>query len=157
MVETTIKMHDENVSYEAVHATRGKLVRAEPICALYEKHVIHHVGTFPKLEEECCSYVPGEKSPNRMDALVWALTKLFPERVRLTLAQSINEEREQVVKKIEASKLEKVVTVDQTLKCSDCGSTAIVKRGPLFHCGNCGREWGTAQIPAATGGRGMMK
>ena len=158
MVETTIKMHDENISYEAVNATRGKLVRAEPICALYEKHVIHHVGTFAKLEEEMCSYVPGEKSPNRMDALVWCLTKLFPERVRLTLAQSINEESEKAVEKIQKSTLQKPVVTDQTTKCSECGSTAIVKRGPLFHCNSCGREWGTAVMPAAKGGRpGMMK
>ena len=157
MVETTIKMHDENVSYKSVNATRGKLVRAEPICALYEKHVIHHVGDFPALEEEMCSYVPGGRSPNRMDALVWCFTELFPERVRLTLATHQNEEREAEVKKIEKSTLQKPVVGENTLKCSECGSTAVVQRGPLKHCNMCGREWGTAPAPAATGGRGMLK
>jgi hypothetical protein len=76
MVEATVRMVDANVPYKSVHASRGKLVRAEPIVALYEKGAIHHVGTFPQLEEEQCSYVPGNPSPNRMDALVWAMTEL---------------------------------------------------------------------------------
>jgi len=52
-------------------------VRAEPVVALYEKGRIHHVGVFPALEEEMVSYVPGNPSPNHMDALVWALTDLM--------------------------------------------------------------------------------
>jgi hypothetical protein len=73
------------VSYKEVVATRGKQVRAEPIFALYEKGIIHHVGIFDKLEEEQCSYVPGQTrdSPNRMDACVWAFTELFPESLNL--------------------------------------------------------------------------
>ena len=66
--------------YKSVHASRGKAVRAEPIVARYEKGIIHHVGEFPKLEDEMVSWIPGESkySPNRIDALVWALTELFP-------------------------------------------------------------------------------
>jgi hypothetical protein len=77
MVELTLRTIDPNVSYEALHATRGKLTRAEPICALYEQGRIHHVGNFPELEDEMCSYVPGAESPNRMDALVWLFTELL--------------------------------------------------------------------------------
>jgi len=68
----------QNVSYSKVTATRGKQVRAEPISALYEQGRVHHVGTFAKLEDEMCDWDPATstKSPDRMDALVWALTEL---------------------------------------------------------------------------------
>ena len=84
---------DGNVSYRDVYATRGKLVRAEPICALYEKGLLHNVGVFANFEEECCSYVPGisKVSPNRMDAGVWAFTELFPESLRLGLVELLTE------------------------------------------------------------------
>ncbi len=79
MVESTIKTASKTISYKNVHASRGKIVRAEPVAALYEQGKVHHVGAFLKLEEEQCSYVPGlsHKSPNRMDALVWAVTDLM--------------------------------------------------------------------------------
>lgn len=69
-----------DVSYKHVHATRGKAVRAEPVAAGYERGEIHHVGQFMELEDEMCSWVPGSSphSPNRMDALVWAVTELKP-------------------------------------------------------------------------------
>lgn len=76
MVEAVIRTVDMNVSYKGVHASRGKVARAEPIAALYEQGRVKHVGTFDLLEDQMCSYVPGEKSPDRMDALVWALTEL---------------------------------------------------------------------------------
>src|ERR1700730_940671 len=84
IVREVIMTVDTLASYRDVVASRGKQVRAEPIFALYEKGTIHHVGVFERLEEEQCSYVPEitKKSPNRMDALVWALTELFPEGVR---------------------------------------------------------------------------
>lgn len=83
MVEATLRSVDPNIAYRAVHASRGKQVRAEPIAALYEpkQQRIHHVGAFPELEDELCTWVPGEgRSPNRLDALVWALTDLMPNR-----------------------------------------------------------------------------
>jgi len=153
MVETTIQMHDDNISYKAVRATRGKLVRAEPICALYEKGVIHHVGNFPLLEEEMCSYVPGGKSPNRMDALVWCLTELFPEAVRLTLVESRLKEMSKQKIAIEKSTLTKPLVTETTGHCPACDSTAIVKRGPLMHCNSCGTEWGSAPAAMLKGGR----
>lgn len=77
MVGYTIHTVDATISYKAVHASRGKLTRAEPIAALYEQNKIHHVGTFADLEDQQCSWVPGMTSPDRMDALVWALTELM--------------------------------------------------------------------------------
>jgi phage terminase large subunit-like protein len=86
LVEANLRAVDANVPYRKVWASRGKAVRAEPVAALYEQGRVHHVmrdgthGTdFDKLEDEMCSYVPGVtgKSPNRMDALVWAITDLL--------------------------------------------------------------------------------
>jgi phage terminase large subunit-like protein len=79
LVEQLIRSHDATVSYKAVRATRGKAIRAEPIAALYERGQIWHAQHFDKLEDQLCSYVPGEsgKSPDRMDALVWAMTDLM--------------------------------------------------------------------------------
>ena len=67
-----------SVPVKKVTASRGKLVRAEPIAALYEQGRVHHVGYFGQLEDEMCEYEPGMNmdSPDRMDALVWALTEL---------------------------------------------------------------------------------
>ena len=64
---------------QCVHATRGKAIRAEPIAALYEQHRIHHVGSFPALEDQMCEWDPTDpqSSPDRMDALVWAFTDLM--------------------------------------------------------------------------------
>ena len=76
MVESTIKFIDRNAKVIQVRASRGKLVRAEPIATLYDEGRVHHVGTFAALEREMCRYDGTGKSPNRMDALVWALTEL---------------------------------------------------------------------------------
>lgn len=77
MVEHTVRTVDKSVSYKAVHASHGKYVRAEPVSALYEQGRVHHVGSFVLLEDELCEWVPGAKSPNRLDALVWAITELM--------------------------------------------------------------------------------
>ena len=78
LVETVIRGIDASVSYSAVRATRGKILRAEPISALYERGLVHHVGEFQALEDEMCNYTGAseEDSPDRLDALVWALTEL---------------------------------------------------------------------------------
>lgn len=65
------------IPYRSVRASRGKYTRAEPVSALYEQSRIHHVGMFSKLEDELCSWVPGEDSPDRLDATVWAFTDLL--------------------------------------------------------------------------------
>mgnify|MGYP004702409229 CR=1 FL=1 len=79
LVELVIRTVDRNVSYKKVHASRGKMIRAEPIAALYEQGRIHHVGFFPEMEDQMCDYDPltVTKSPDRMDALVWVFTELF--------------------------------------------------------------------------------
>jgi phage terminase large subunit-like protein len=60
-----------------VNARVGKSARAEPVSALYEQRKVHHVGAFPELEDQLTSWVPGESdSPDRLDALVWAITFL---------------------------------------------------------------------------------
>jgi phage terminase large subunit-like protein len=76
-----IRQIDPKVSFKAVHASRGKAIRAEPVSALYEKASVHHVGTHAALEDQMCSFVLDEprrrgSSPDRVDALVWALTDL---------------------------------------------------------------------------------
>jgi phage terminase large subunit-like protein len=76
MVEAVIRSIDPSVSYKSVTASRGKQTRAEPISALYEQGRWHHVGTHELLEDQMCGWVPGEKSPDRMDAHVWAATEL---------------------------------------------------------------------------------
>lgn len=77
MIGLLLKQVDINVSYTKVTASRGKQVRAEPISALYEQGRVHHVGVFEKLETQMCEWTPDmAKSPDRMDALVWALTEL---------------------------------------------------------------------------------
>ncbi len=77
LVERLIRNYDFNVPYRSVRATRGKILRAEPISALYEQRRVHHVGVFSELEQQMCSYT-GETntSPDRLDALVWGLTEL---------------------------------------------------------------------------------
>ncbi len=78
MVESVIRNADDNVSYSAVRATRGKILRAEPVAALYEQRRVHHAGYFAILESQMCNFtgLDGEKSPDRLDALVWAITEL---------------------------------------------------------------------------------
>ncbi len=78
MVERTLRTVDGAAPITMVSASRGKLVRAEPIAALYEQGRVHHVGGFPLMEDEMTGYDGTGPSPNRMDALVWALTDLFP-------------------------------------------------------------------------------
>jgi phage terminase large subunit-like protein len=87
MVESTLRVLDPNLSFAAVHASRGKITRAEPVAALYEQGRVHHLGIFPQLEDQMCNLARGgfdqtERlragwSPDRVDALVWALTDLL--------------------------------------------------------------------------------
>ena len=78
MVETIIHGIEKGVPVTLVHASIGKVARAEPVSVLYEQGKVFHCGTFPKLEDEMCDFVPGDvmESPNRVDAAVWALTDL---------------------------------------------------------------------------------
>lgn len=81
MVEHVIRTIDPRVSFTEVTASRGKVARAEPVAALYEQGKVSHVGSFPDLEDQMClmdaTGYCGEGSPDRADALVWALTELM--------------------------------------------------------------------------------
>ena len=79
MVKSTIQSVDESLPVSVVTASRGKQQRAEPVASLYEQDRVMHVGTHPELEDEMTTWDPDESdwSPNRVDALVWALTELM--------------------------------------------------------------------------------
>ena len=74
LVRSNLRAVSSRAKVTLVHASRGKRARAEPIAALYEQGRIHHLGTFEALEDQCCTWVPGEtaESPDRIDALTWA-------------------------------------------------------------------------------------
>jgi phage terminase large subunit-like protein len=80
MVRAVIAQADRSVPVTAVRAKRGKWLRAEPVAALYEQGRVKHVGTFPALEDEMCDFgldgLSSGRSPDRLDALVWAVTAL---------------------------------------------------------------------------------
>jgi phage terminase large subunit-like protein len=80
MVMHTIKTEDRAVPIKIVTATRGKVVRAEPISTLYARGEVDHAGTFDELEDQAVNMTTagyrGECSPDRVDAMVWALTEL---------------------------------------------------------------------------------
>lgn len=81
LIETLLRTVSRNIPYTGVHATRDKFTRAEPVSALYEQGKGHHVGTLLELEFEMTTWEAkkGEKSPNRIDALVWAAAELLPQ------------------------------------------------------------------------------
>lgn len=81
MVRAIVHAANRVAPYKEVTASRGKTVRAEPVAALYEQKMVSHVGLFPKMEDQQCNFSMsgylGDKSPDRADALVWALTELM--------------------------------------------------------------------------------
>jgi phage terminase large subunit-like protein len=78
MVESVLRSMGVKYRVKLVNATRGKYVRAEPIYSFYEQHKIYHVGRFPILENQMVSFDPDKgRSPDRVDALVWAFTELM--------------------------------------------------------------------------------
>ena len=88
MVEATLRMIDSNIPFTAVHASRGKVTRAEPVAALYEQGRAHHYGAFPDLEDQMCSFAhdfdraAAGFSPDRVDALVWGFSHLLVEPMK---------------------------------------------------------------------------
>ena len=79
LVEANLRTIDQRIAYRGVHAAQGKRTRAEPVAALYEQGKVHHVGVHGRLEEQLTTWDPisSSKSPDRLDALVWALTELL--------------------------------------------------------------------------------
>jgi phage terminase large subunit-like protein len=84
MVETVLREADPGLAIVSVRAMRGKMLRAEPVALLYEQQRVRHAGAFPELEDEMCDFGPhadgwglsSGRSPDRLDALVWAVTAL---------------------------------------------------------------------------------
>jgi hypothetical protein len=79
VIETAARAIGVRVATRMLHASRGKVVRAEPVAALYEQNKIHHLGRFDELEDEQCMFTPlgFDGSPNRVDALSWSMTELM--------------------------------------------------------------------------------
>ena len=84
MVKSTLKNAvDRTLPYKGIKARRGKYIRAEPVAALYEQGRVHHIGRFPQLEDQMCTWTPDigpSHSPDRADALVHAITELIIDR-----------------------------------------------------------------------------
>ena len=81
LVEQLLRSVDSSIPYRSVRASRGKIIRAEPISALYERNLVYHVGNFAELESQMCSFDGSlSPSPDRLDALVWGLTELSKSR-----------------------------------------------------------------------------
>ena len=151
MVQETVRTVDQNVSYHDVVSTRGKLLRAEPICALYEKGFIHHVGgNFPELEGEMCSYIPGDKSPNRLDAAVFALTELLLGSQTLGLVDYLasGQAAADLQSLDSAASAASAVTFTRPAReetpephgCPRCGSKFIIRIPHGTHCNACGHD-----------------
>jgi phage terminase large subunit-like protein len=152
LVEANIRGVSLDVPFKSVHAARGKEKRAEGVTGLWEQGRVHHVGSFPKLEDQMCDFNPqdqNQRSPDRMDALVWAMAELGGGMVSLTFANMQVEESEKRAQAAAARAMPANAT-----KC-DCGADPklIIKRGPVSHCNACCREWGDLPAVAAGGGR----
>lgn len=101
MVRAVIQAVNPTIPFESVSATRGKTVRAEPVSALYDQGKVCHVGHFPDLESQMCNMMvsgyTGIKSPDRADALVWAVTALSPKLSQIHAGKLKNHARPQVI------------------------------------------------------------
>jgi predicted phage terminase large subunit-like protein len=96
MVASTLRNADPNVPIRGVHASRGKVTRAEPVSALYEQKRVHHVGNFPQLEDQMCSFTSDFNrntsgySPDRVDSLCWGITSLSGGPTREVIFTSVD-------------------------------------------------------------------
>ena len=168
MVEETIRNVDPNVSYYAVHASRGKITRAEPISALYEQHRVHHVGVLATLEDQQCDYDPATASysPDRMDAEVWSITDLMGgghgvleywdeqiEAAKHKGKEQRSDPRIQTAEEKEDMGLAKISTIGalakpqtskllgaQTKNCPACSAVVSRYADGYWKCGGCGVE-----------------
>lgn len=140
LVEANLRTQDVNVSYKAVHASRGKAIRAEPVAALYEQGRIHHVGIFSQLEDQQTNWNPktDTDSPDRMDAMVWAVTELC--EGTSGWAGFAKEQAESAAAAGNAPRLPQArILVDGSNKdiCS-CGSKVWIKIDGKEQCFKCG-------------------
>lgn len=91
LVERNIRIIKPTISYKQIRATRGKALRAEPVAAMYEQGKVHHVGVMQELETQMCEWSPQVTtySPDRLDALVWAVTELSSGKRPLSSPQTV--------------------------------------------------------------------
>ena len=134
MVRETIRAIDDGVSYKDVNATRGKLVRASPAAARSEQKILHLVGKFERLEDEMCSYVPGNPSPNRMDAMVWAVTELIGGGYGVVSYYRDGAAETQLAAVTGAVK-------EKPSACPECGNEVIQVVAGQNRCSQCGVQW----------------
>jgi Terminase RNaseH-like domain len=156
MVELTLHTVDDNIPYKAVNASRGKVARAEPISALYEKRLVHHVGVFEALEGGLTSYVPGNKSPNRLDAVVWALSELMLNGQSFGLIEWLknlfaNPKARAEALGVEVTPKPQITVVKPVLeaelpgKCPACGAVCISPCYSGWRCAQCAHQFGGSQ------------
>lgn len=170
MVESTVHHVDVNVPFKSLHASKGKITRAEPVAALYEQHRVHHVGIFGALEDQCCDYDPATAtfSPDRMDALVWACTELMEGMDVLGLIDYYRSGRADAeLSRLEALDRQKMKELSEltttgaiqaelippdtnvaasvvrakVLGCPQCHDTLIQKVCGQLRCAACGHQW----------------
>ena len=93
LVASNIRGVDQSARVRSVRASRGKYIRAEPVSGLYEQGRVHHVGAFQTLEDQMCGWTPqgNEKSPDRLDALVWAVTDLLIDQEQVERGMQISQ------------------------------------------------------------------
>lgn len=154
LVEANIQNVDFNVPFKSVHAARGKEKRAEPISGLYEQGRVHHVGTWAKLEDQMCDFNPSDenqRSPDRMDAMVWGIAELSDSILSLGHTNMVLEQMD----KIRQSRLTKPAMNDKTEACPHCGHKPLARRGESTGCPQCG-EWWSSRVVVPTGGRGGL-
>jgi phage terminase large subunit-like protein/ribosomal protein L37AE/L43A len=162
LVEVNVRTVDQYIPYKAVHASRGKVTRAEPIAALYEQHRVHHVGTFGPLEDQMCDFNPAidDNSPDRMDALVWAIWELSEGAGVFGVVEYIKQAQataDEEMKKVNTSTLTKPSTNAKTEKCPKCGSTSISRIGSQQRCSQCGEQFGTVKTVGQQSRRDLQK
>jgi phage terminase large subunit-like protein/ribosomal protein S27AE len=156
-----------NLKYKAVTASRGKVVRAEPVASRYEQGLVHHVGEFPELENELQNFrqgeYMGEKSPNAADAAIWGVTEFLDGpafgllefwkkeaeeigkdkqlQIRpLPDAQELADAQKRDIDKMQTpKKLGKIATApQQTNVCPGCGNKFLSRFTESWKCGACG-------------------
>ena len=162
MVQSTLRAVDPNVSYKDVIASRSKIVRAQPVCALFEQGKAHIVGELPELEEQLVSYLPGDKSPDRMDAMVWACSELMNFGA-LGLVEFLKSDRAKKlesgaalpplpIQKVMKNENLAVMPVEDTRpKCPICGCPDLTTvAGGQIRCQACGgQHWPAGMQPPA--------
>ena len=141
MIEALLRNQDTNVAYRKVTASRGKVIRAEPVSALYEQHRVHHHGMFAKLEDEMTNWNPqtDDDSPNRMDALVWGCTELASGTdgwIGYARSEVKAMEDKGLVKRTE----ERINVAGENRDICECGSTFWIMIGSTEVCLKCRKD-----------------